>query len=66
MKTFAQYWEALERKKGKPIEGEIRMSADQFKAVQRQAYDIGRKHEKTKREDFKTFVDTLCGNLPGR
>jgi hypothetical protein len=47
---FEEYWNALNAKK--EITGDIRMTPEQFKKIQRQAFDLGRKSGKE--EERKT------------
>lgn len=44
--NFTEYWRKLEEKKGNAVEGDAKLTftADQFKKMQRQAHEMGRRH----------------------
>ena len=56
------YWEALEAKKGGKITGTVTLTAEQFKKMQRQAFDQGLA-EGGGQVKSKDTLDTMFGDM---
>lgn len=49
--TFDEYWAALESKNGQPITGSVKLTAEGFRKMQKQAYEMGKKSMSIKQGD---------------
>lgn len=60
--TFEEYWAGLEKKKGGPISGKITVTAEQFKKMQKQAFDLGGKHAAGLKDSADSLYDQVFGS----
>jgi hypothetical protein len=59
--TFEEYWAGLEKKKGGKITGTLTLTAEQFKKMQKQSFDIGGKHASGLKDAADSLYDRVFG-----